>query len=237
MSLINLLPEEHVQRRRNRRANMLCLVLFGVVMASTIAAVCVSESSSRHTREVRDRVEASYAEATKLIAQLQSLEAKKTTLLRRAEQTASLLERVPRSYLLGMVTNALPKGASLKEVQLQRKKIISQRPAATKFAQHRNAAGASNMTREELTMTITGLAGTDVQVARFIANLARNRLASAVDLVYSEEELIDKKIPVREFQIDVVLRADLDVIDICRASTAPGPQATKLAQANLEARP
>jgi len=236
MSLINLLPEEHVQRRRNRRANMLCLVLFGVVMASTIAAICVSEHSSRHTRAVRDRVEASYAEATKLIAQLQSLEVKKTALLRRAEQTSALLERVPRSYLLGVVTNALPEGASLKELELQRKRIVSKGPpATTKFDQHRAAASAK-MSREELTMTITGLAGTDVQVARFIANLARNRLASSVDLVYSVEELIDKKTPVREFQIDVVLRADLDVIDI-RQAAASETQETKLAQADLEAKP
>ena len=36
-------------------------------------------------------------------------------------------------------------------------------------------------------LVVTGQAATDVDVARFIANLARNPLLANVDLVYSEE--------------------------------------------------
>lgn len=227
MSIINLLPEEYIERRQRRRANLLCLVLFGVVMAGVLTAGLVSERSRMHTEAVRRRVEDSYAEAAKLIAQMQDLEHRKRTMLRKAELTSALLERIPRSYLLAVVTNALPPEATLRDVKLVRKKVIT-----------RAERGRKAKSQEDLTMTVTGLAATDVEVARFIAHLARNPLSSAVDLVYSEEEQIKEHDTVmREFQVEIVLRTDVDVIDILHDTRPEPAEPRELARADTEVTP
>jgi len=130
-------------------------------------------------------------------------------MINKAENTASLLERIPRSYLLAMVTNALPEQASLSQMTLNRKKIIS--------------SGSKGKGPETvLGFTITGLAATDIDVARLIANLARDPITTNVDLVFSQEkdvdvERFDRKFTVRNFKIDVGLDVDADVIEVLQA--------------------
>ena len=64
MSTINLIPEDYIRRRVRHRANMLCLALFAVVMTSVVAAAVVSYQSSRHTQQICDQVNTSYAQVT-----------------------------------------------------------------------------------------------------------------------------------------------------------------------------
>jgi len=68
-------------------------------------------------------------------------------------------------------------------------------------------------------MEVTGLAGTDVEVAGLIATLARSPLIQGVDLVYSEEKVINQT-PVRAFQVRVELKADGDAVDLHREAQA-----------------
>lgn len=215
MSTINLMPDDYVERRLRRRADRLCLVLFGIVLAGVVGAVIVSDDSTSHTLQVRDQVNASYADAAKLIDQLTQLRQQKASLLARAEQASGLLERVPRSYILGVITNACPQYMSLLAVNLETREVQAGSDAekkATKFE-----AAAQRRFKEArptvVEMQITGLAPTDVQVARFIADLARNPLLGSVDLVYSEEKIVDLE-PVRQFQVKLELRPGIDVIDV-----------------------
>ena len=221
MSTINLLPENYLQRRCQHRTNVICLVLFVVVIGGILLATTASKRNLAHTLSVRDRVNTSYTEAAKLISQMHELEAQKVKMLRKAELTASLVERVPRSTLLAIVTKALPDGTSLESLDLRTQRII-RRAESTDG----NRQTGSKLTTEprkapptpvETTVCaeITGLAATDVQVARFIANLARNPLMDSVDLVYSEEKKI-KDVTVREFQIKTVLKREVDAIDFVR---------------------
>ncbi len=221
MSTINLLPENYLQRRFQSRANVICLILFVVVISGVICAAAVSKRSTARTLAIRDRVNASYAEAAKLISQMHKLEAQKVEMLRKAELTASLVERVPRSTLLAVVTNALPDGASLQTLGLQTQRLIKRAEPAESGKQTgsklktkpRKTPSASDQTT--VSLEITGLAATDVQVARFIANLARNPLTASVDLVYSEQKMV-KDVTVREFQIRTVLKGQVDAIEFVR---------------------
>jgi len=241
MSTINLLPEEYVRQANRRRTNTLCLLLFFAVMGGVGATEVVSSRSYRHTQQVRERVDASYMEAARLIAQMRELEGKKTRMLQKAEETSSLLERVPRSYILALVTNALPEQASLREVNLQHKKVVkrgeeavSPRKPMGKSAKAIKAADVDVTTT--LTLRVTGWAATDVDVARFMTNLSHSVLIASVDLVYSEEKITQKTIKTREFQVDAVVRTDLDVIDVLHAGVPAGP-AERLARAPTEVRP
>ena len=220
MSTINLLPDDYLKRRWQARANRLCLLLFIVVIIGVLGAAVVSERSVENTLTVRDNVNDQYAEAGRLISQMQELEVRKARMLEKADLTSSLIERVPRSTLLAVVTNALPKGASLKELQLASKRILRATPArVVQKAAADKVAVVKKVRDVAVEMTATGLAGTDVQVARFIANLARNPLIRTVDLVYSKE-ISREKIKVREFQVTIALRNGMDAIVVTKQVAA-----------------
>lgn len=216
MSIINLLPEDYVQRRAQQRANVMCIALFVIVMAGVGAAAVVSERNTHNTELVRDQVNAAYDEAARTLHQMQQLEAQKRMMTHKAEATSVLLERVPRSYVLAVITQALPENASLTSFDLVPRRVIkAAAPAAgkTKFAA---VTGAVADNGSVTVVEVTGLAATDVQVARFIANLLRNPLLTSVDLGYSQEKQVDK-ISVREFRVRMELRNGVDVIDLAKA--------------------
>ncbi|MFP4104998.1 MAG: PilN domain-containing protein [Phycisphaerae bacterium] len=219
MSIVNLLPDDFLRNKRQRRANVLCLVLFGIVMAGVIAAMMVSERATQNNIAVRDRVDQQYAQAAQKIQRMQQLQAQKQTMIKKAEQTATLMEKVPRSYLLAMVTNAMPEEAGIKNFNLITKQIVAAPTPAqpTKFAAVSGTPAASAQStapRHEVLMEIRGLARTDVQVAQFIAKLYRNPLIASVDLAYSKEVTLGKDDPpVREFEVRTRLKSNADVLE------------------------
>jgi Tfp pilus assembly protein PilN len=240
MSIINLLPEDYVKRRSQRRANKLCLVLFAAVMVGVGGAAAVSERSTRNTLAVAKRVDAAYADAAKMIEQLRELETRKQAMLHKAELTASLLERVPRSTLLAIVASALPRGASLTQLSLFPQNLVTRTEPANKEVQAADSKFAKIQQQRAPTESVTimvieatGLAGTDVEVARFIANLVRCPLMKSVDLVYSQQKLVGT-VPVREFQVKMELKPNVDVIDALRSARGRAPL-QPLAKAQQEA--
>ena len=211
MGIINLLPQDYIAGRYRRRANWVCSILFAVVMAGVVGAAFVSDQTGRHTRDVSRRVDADYADAAKLIAQMQQLEVQKALMVTKANGSSALMERVPRSFLLGMLTNSLPKGASLTAVELDTRRTLTASAAPAKAP---TAAGVPPSPPPKpplvVVMDVKGFASTDVEVARFIANLARNPLAASVDLAYSQEKLVDNA-SMREFQIKLELKSNSQV--------------------------
>jgi len=214
MSLINLLPDDYVARQAQKRANLFCAILFGVVVAGVLAAAVVSERAYRRTRDVSERVNRSFDEASKLITQLQQLEATRQKLLKKAKLTSGLLERVPRSYLLASITNALPPGACLTRFGLKSKRETTVQAAPpTRFdkAAAKRANTAKTSTHMAVEISVTGLAATDVEVARFIAAMARCPLMETVELVYSQQKKFKDSV-VRDFNIILELKGDADVL-------------------------
>ena len=220
MSTINLLPDNYAQRRTRRRATMLCLVLFSVVVAGVLTTWTVSNRNHGHTRRTLERINADYTEATKLIKQMQQLESQRSRMQAKARKAAALVERVPRSTILAVLTNALPKHTSLAKLEMDVEKSVRVAAARkeTKFAalskSHRAAA-----TTSEVVLRITGLASTDVEVARYIANLSRHPLIRAVDLEYSEAKTY-RDYKVREFKLVVKLNSQIDAMDALQTADA-----------------
>jgi len=216
MSTINLLPDDYLQRRRQHRGNLICACLFGVVIVSVCGAGFVSERSTRRTREVCDRMNVAYADAAKLIDEVHQLEKQKTTMLDKAKRSAALMEKMPRSYLLAMVTNALPQGASLKSLRMTIRVVAEPAPKKpkNKAAALRAKSAPPKPPKLAVAMKVTGKATTDVQVARFIARLAAHPLTDVVDLSYSKESRgRDQHDEAREFQLTVMLKPNSDVLD------------------------
>ena len=226
MSQVNLLPDDYIAWRKQKRTSVICAVLFSVVMMGVLAGAVISERSHRHTREVRERVNQAYNDAEKLIRQVQNLETTQQQMLQKAVLTAALQESVLRSYLLAIVCEALPKGSSLMRFELDTKpvqKIVGLEVPKTRFAEVAAGRGArpEGLTRLDTTITLTGLAGTDVEVARFIAAMARCELMDTVDLVYSQEKQMGES-TVREFRIVMRLKGSAELTQPAESAREDG---------------
>ena len=232
MSQVNLLPEDYVAWRKQKRTAVICALMFVVVMVGVLAAAVVSERSHRHTREVRERVNQAYNDAEKLIQQVQDLEVKQKQMLKKAILTAALQESVLRSYLLASVAEALPKGSSLVRFELDTKpvqKLVGPEAHKTRFAAAVAKRGSrpKGLTRLDTTITLTGLAATNLEVGRFIAAMDRCELMDSVDLVYSKEKEVHKSL-VREFQVVLRLKGGEELIRLANGTQEGGRQVAVL---------
>jgi len=212
MSIINLLPDDYILRRLQKRANVVCLALFAVVMAGVVGAALVSDRTLSRTRQVLRQVNSDYEEAAKLLAQLQELDSQRRAMLAKAKTTDALQERVPRSYLLGLVANSLAEGMSVLDLQVQVKQVIARKAAPG--PKYGNAGvKPDDVPPSTVEIEVKGIAGNDVEVARFIATLAGNQLIASVDLVYSQEKVVET-VALREFHVKAELKPGVDVINV-----------------------
>ncbi len=215
MSIVNLLPEDYIAHQAQKRANLMCLLLFVTVVIGLVAATAVSERKHKRTREVCERVNQSYDGAGKLIKQMQALDVTRHNMLKKANLTATLLERVPRSYLLAVITKALPKGASLTEFELRTRRAKASSVSPKSKSKYKKAAAkkksaSKKPAKMEVAIAITGLAGTNVQVGQFIATVEQCPLIKSVDFIFSKEKKVKESI-MREFVIILYLKDSADV--------------------------
>jgi hypothetical protein len=178
-------------------------MLFLVVMVAIGSAFTFTERAMRSVETEHATVEREYTDAAKRIGLVQQMQDKQRKMATQAELAASLLEKVPRSYLLAEVTNALPVGVSLIDLVMESKvraSAASPGPRST-FEQKRaasaadkkkpgeTAAGARTQQAKvyDVNVKITGITHTDVQVAQFISALSQSTLLKDVNLVISDE--------------------------------------------------
>jgi Tfp pilus assembly protein PilN len=214
---VSFLPEDYLDQKAQRRTNVICAALAGIVMAAIGAAFSLTEKVNRQAEMRHSQVERQYAEASKQIQQFQDLEKKERTMARQAELASSLLEKIPRSNILAEMTNAVPPGVSLTEFTLDSKRVISAKPGPQgTFDSAKAALTAANAPAEpivyDVTITIGGTASNDVQVAEFIHRLSLSPLFKDVNLVISDELPADdlKLVKLRHFQVAMGLAADID---------------------------
>ncbi len=236
MSTINLLPDDYLENRARRRIVAMCMVLFIIEIVGVVGAWFVTERKQAVAVEICRGVDESYAQAAQQIARLQQLEGQKKTMLRKADVADALVERVPRSALLAVLTNALPQGASLTQIKLETQRSV----VLTRTSKEEKAAGGPGKGEEKktrltseprqeapvtpstVTLEVKGLAATDMEVARFIADLARCPLIRSVDLGYSQQ----RKLPedsLREFLVRVELKENADAIALVGGEASPTP--------------
>lgn len=228
---LSFLPDDYLARKARRRANAICAALFVVVMAAIGSAFTLSDRSLKDIEARRNAVEADYNQAAKRIKEVQSMKEKQQRMARQAELTDSLLERVPRSYLLAEITNSMPTGVSLLDLSLDSRLKAAPAPVAkSQFEEKKSkrkptdkkaeteAAAPPPPKQYDVALRVTGIAANDVQVAQFISKLNVSALLRDVNLVISDEfqksrdragEPAGEKL--RRFQIEMALRPDAEV--------------------------
>ena len=193
---INFVPEEYVQNNESHKLNLIYLVLFGVVMTGLIGFF-VSIKLRQRSCDCEEKVLNSKMDRVQQrITQIDQFQAKRKEIMKTALTTTELIEPVPRSVLLALLTNNLPSGVSLLNLKLVQKES-NDAPAAPKAtskfqaAKEKQAAVTQEqMSREKLLETqisIEGIAPSDLQVAGYINRLGNSPLLENVAMVESKE--------------------------------------------------
>lgn len=214
----SFLPEDYVEKRAQRRTNFFNITLFLIVMGGIVGAFIVNDRQHGDVRALQASVNQQFADAAKRLEQLDELQGRKTEMLRKAEVSSVLVERVPRSLLLSELINNMPSTLSLVEFKLETKVVQNSRravtaldkaKAASRFAKT-NGAGQPDIKPTEITINLTGVAPTDMEVSQFMSALSKNPLVQDLNLAYSLETKIQDQL-MRRFRIDLVIEQDLDL--------------------------
>jgi len=212
---MNFLPDDYLEKKAQQRTNVICLALFFVVMAGVAAGLVVTEKRQKEMTAREEQVRKSFAQASESLKQMEVLESKKKQMMDKASISASLIEAVPRSLLLATITNHLPAGVSLLDFSLiskvekqatAKRKVSRNKRKKSRGGKSSTPAAAAKPTPEKVktTIGIEGIAGTDLQVAKFISQLNRSVLFEQVNLVFSEEHTVNDE-ALRRFKIMIVL--------------------------------
>src|SRR5688572_6398443 len=218
---LSFLPDDYLERKAQRRTNAICATLFLIVMTAIGSAFTYTEKAMRQAEQQHDAIEKHYTDAAKRIEQFQQLQEKQRTMAMQAELTSSLLEKVPRSFLLAEITNGMPDGVSLLDLNLEARVIANAGPAAPKTAFEIRKAEIEGGTGKpaaqprvyDVSMRATGIAQNDVLVAQFIRKLNKSTLLKDVNLMFTDEfEPGQKDGPkLRKFQLELKLNPEAKI--------------------------
>lgn len=233
-SELSFLPDDYLERKQQRRTNTIFAVLFMTEMLAIGGAFSYTERSMASVETMHTRLDADYSEAAKRIAQVQQMQEKQRQMSQQAELSAALLEKVPRSFVLAELTNALPSGVSLTDFVLESRIRNAPGPVGPQTAFERRQA-AENKKVElpqakvyDVGMKISGMADNDVQVAQFITKLNRSKLLKDVNLIYTDTSTATKgeqdTKDMRKFQIELAIDPSADI----QASTLKTSAAVEL---------
>ncbi len=232
MSNINFVPDDYVQSNESRRANLMCLVLFCVVMAGLAGSFMTIKIRQRACKAQEKQVSAKMVKMEESIKKFEQLQTKRKEMMRTALTTAELLEPVPRSVLLASLTNNLPPGVSLTKLDMIQKEgpkaAAADRPKS-KFEAAPGKSGADPEAKPsgekalQTRMEIEGIAPSDLQVASYIEHLSNSVLLTNVALVESKEKKIDDT-TYRQFRLTAMLSREVhltkDDVDRIRSKAA-----------------
>jgi Tfp pilus assembly protein PilN len=230
---LSFLPDDYLDLKAQRRTNAVCASLFACVALTVGAAFFLTERMVKHTESDYAEVLRTYAEAAQPIQQFRTMQDQQKRMELQAALSGSLLEKVPRSYLLAEITNALPGNVSLWEFALDsklRNEASAPRQYKTIYEQKKAEIDAAKIAGDkaneprvyDVSMKLTGVADNDQEVAAFINALTRSSLLKDVNLVVSDEfqpSPTDGKL--RKFQIEMTLNPEADV-------KAPSPGLNKV---------
>jgi len=244
--VINFLPNDYVERRGRRRANVACLLIAvaGLLILGGVVGFLFTRSIG--VAFMRQVVDQQYAEASKQIDQLKQLEERKAGLVHKVELSTALLERVPRSHLLARLANYLPPGTSLMVLTMKAEdvdmKVEPPTEAADKDAapgqaksKAAPAAAKSRSSKKGKVETVKvrryafradGLAPTDMEVAELLGRLSADPIFDDVNLQFSEDFPYQENVRMRRFQVGFRLSGQAEKLldaDPASGSTAAAP--------------
>lgn len=227
---LSFLPDDYLEQKWKRRANVVCAILVMLVAGGVAAAAYYVRNYDRGVLARYDEVDARYTDAARKIDQVKKMHEQQRQVVHHAELAASLVEKVPRSNLLAEITNSLPTGVSLMEMEMDSKPHQDAAAAPTSsFEQHKAQLEKANSDalgmgakppQFDVHLKMTGIAQNDVQVAQLMTRLSHSKLFNDVNLVVSESYDMRRdrpgkndapSEPLRKWTIEMMLNPNAEV--------------------------
>ncbi len=209
MANIDFVPDDYMQQRDSNRSNFLYLILFAAVMGAIGVTFSIIKVRQKSAEAELLLVNSKLGQAGEQIVKLEELKTKSKTMMKTMMMTSELLEPVPKSVILACLTNNLPGGVSLLELNMVEKEVKALSGGTAASSQYEAAsAAAGSVANEKVTETnlsIEGIAPSDIEVAIYISRLDNSILLDEVALVESKEHMIDK-VKFREFKLSATLK-------------------------------
>jgi len=218
MDKVSFLPEDYQKRRLQRRTNTTSIALFTIVMGAIVMAFAATDRQRSEVRAELAEVDEQVQEAAKQLEQLDELQNRKRLIVRKAEVTAGLVEKVPRSLILAELVNHMPAEISLLDLNLKttvvkarrvRRSVLDKAKDKKKSSKKKKGAGRSGqelptIQPADVSLHLIGIADTDVHVAAYMQALGNSPMFRELNLAYSQEMIVDKA-SMRKFRIDMEL--------------------------------
>lgn len=221
----SFLPEDYLQRKAERRGLFISMFLFVVVAMGVVGAFFVTHRRWNDIKTTQLAINSEYAAEAKKIDELKALEKQKSDVIEKAEITAAIKEKVPRSILLAELINRMPEQLTLTDLQLKSKRVVEQKKPVAKTAQsnlsNRGQSTPAQASKEaatpakpvmpkfEFTISITGLAMADEEIADYVTSLNQCPLLGKVDMVSATEVTVDD-VQLRKFNIEATIKGSAD---------------------------
>lgn len=221
---MSFLPEDYLEGRIAQRTNIICLTLFVIVMAGVVAAWFVTDRQRSDIKTQQAAVNQQFEEAARKLEQVEQLQQQKAQMLRKADITSALVEKLPRSRVLAELINSMPATLSLLEFELDTK-VVTTRPralTAMQSARQRVAAKPADGAPEEpdvavpetqVNVSLVGVAPADTDVARYIAELTNHVMFENVTLKYSEQTKMEGA-ELRKFSLAMQVTQDAAAAEV-----------------------
>ena len=225
----SFLPEDFVVETRERRTGLLAVVLFPIMILAVFAAFLVTNRQWTEVRAAQASVDQETERVAREISEMKSLEKIRAQMDAKAELARGLLEPVPRSVLLAVLTNTMPSNVALTSFELRTEQIKpakvdpksdpkadpksrSARPAAGKPRSGAATAPDANPepVRRRTHIVLVGLAPSLLEVGRWMTALERVPVFAAVRLELMEEKALDG-VKLSEFRIAIRIEPEADL--------------------------
>lgn len=237
----SFLPEDYLEKRAQRRTNFFSLTLFIIVMAGVVGAYFVTDQQRRDVQKMQAQVNIQFEEAARRLDQFEQLQARREQMIHKAQVTGTLIERVPRSVLLAELINCMPPNLSLLDMKVDTKVVRTSAPPTTAIQRAQKNKKAKDEPKfqapeTEVSIMLTGVAPTDVQVSQFMTMLGHNPMFANQHLGFSEETTV-KGQKMRKFRVDIELAPGVDVQHhqprLVKRDSIPNPMGSTM-ELNLE---
>ncbi|MEY3143438.1 MAG: hypothetical protein RLY21_1931 [Planctomycetota bacterium] len=221
----SFLPEDFVVETRERRTGVLAAVLFPVMIVAVFAAFLVTNRQWSEVRAAQAAVDLETERVAREISEMKSLEKIRAQMDAKAELARGLLEPVPRSVLLAVLTNTMPSNVALTSFELRTEQIKPTKTDAKSDPKARNAKPAAAKSRAGALATaeptpepirrrthlvLVGLAPSLLEVGRWMTALERVPVFAAVRLELMEEKALDG-VKLSEFRIAIRIEPEADL--------------------------
>jgi len=211
----SFLPDDYLEKRVVRRTNILCLLLFVLVMVGIGGAYYLTYQRAVELSRKQAHMDQREQEVKKQLSQLEKLHKQRKRMMHKARVTSALVERVPRSMLLAELINHMPSSLSVLDLNSETRVLdTGPRPTtAMEKQQLENGKKNINVKPKQISVDLVGIAPTDVQVSEYMTSLSQHRLFSEVNLQYSEQTDLNGS-EMRKFRLKIKVANEVDMREI-----------------------